>query len=138
MGSTVVSVTRRYRFCGQHRLHSEQLSDEENRRIFGKCNNANGHGHNYVVYVTVRGPMDSKTGQVVDLQTLDRIVEQRIVARFDHQDLNLDPAFATKTTTGENLARYIWELLVGAIPHGQLEKIGVVETRDNYFEYAGA
>ena len=138
MDSKVVSVTRRYRFCGQHRLHSEQLSEEENWRVFGKCNNPNGHGHNYVVYVTVRGPMDSKSGQVVDLQALDRVVEQRVVSRFDHQDLNLDPAFAAKTTTGENLARYIWELLVAGIPQGQLEKIGVVETRDNYFEYAGA
>ena len=138
MGSTQASVTRRYRFCAQHRLHSDLLSEEENWRVFGKCNNPNGHGHNYVVYVTVRGPMDVKSGQVVDLQSLDRVVEERVVGRFDHQDLNRDPAFATQTTTGENLARLIWNLLVAEMPQGQLERIGVVETRDNYFEYAGS
>ncbi len=138
MGSTQVSVTRRYRFCAQHRLHSDQLSEEENWRVFGKCNNPNGHGHNYVVYVTVRGPLDAKSGQVVDLQSLDRVVEERVVGRFDHQDLNRDPAFATQTTTGENLARLIWNLLVAEMPQGQLQRIGVVETRDNYFEYAGS
>lgn len=138
MGSTLVNLTRRYRFCGQHRLHSDQLSEEENWRVFGKCNNPNGHGHNYVVYVTVRGPMDATTGQVVNLQALDRLVNQRVVARFDHQDLNRDPAFRTATTTGENLARLIWDLLVADLPQGQLERVGVVETRDNYFEYAGS
>ena len=138
MSSAVASVTRRYRFCAQHRLHSDSLSEEENWRVFGKCNNPNGHGHNYVVYVTVRGPMDARTGQVVDVPKLDQIVEANVVRRFDHHDLNRDPAFHTKTTTGENLARLLWDILVTQIPQGQLERVGVVETRDNYFEYAGA
>ncbi len=138
MSSSHVSVTRRYRFCAQHRLHSETLSEEENWRVFGKCNNPNGHGHNYVVYVVVRGPIDPQTGQVVDVTQLDRVVHRLVVERFDHHDINQDPAFRTKTTTGENLARLVWDILVGQIPHGQLERIGVVETRDNYFEFAGA
>ena len=131
------SVTRRYRFSAAHRLHADQLSDEENRRVFGKCNNPNGHGHNYVVYVTVGGPIDSVTGRSLDLEGLDRVVTERVVRRFDHQDLNRDPAFAATTTTGENLARLIWEILHEAIPDGKLAKVGVVETRDNSFDYAG-
>lgn len=131
------SVTRRYRFSAVHRLHTDQLSEEENRRVFGKCNNPNGHGHNYVVYVTVGGPIDPATGRSLDLEGLDRVVTERVVRRFDHQDLNRDPAFTQITTTGENLARLIWEILHEAIPNGKLAKVGVVETRDNYFEYAG-
>ncbi len=133
----VASVTRRYRFSAAHRLHTDQLSEEENRRVFGKCNNPNGHGHNYVVYVTVGGPTDASTGRGLDLEELDRVVTEWVVRRFDHQDLNRDPAFAKTTTTGENLARLIWAILQEAIPNGKLAKVGVVETRDNYFEYAG-
>lgn len=137
MSSAHVSVTRRYRFCAQHRLHSQVLSDEDNWRIFGKCNNPNGHGHNYVVYVVVRGPIDPQTGQVLDVTALDQVVARLVVERFDHKDMNRDPAFTSKTTTGENLARLVWDILVADLPQGQLERVGVVETRDNYFEYAG-
>ena len=131
------TVTRRYKFAASHRLHSDRLSSEDNRKIFGKCNNPNGHGHNYVIYVTVRGPIDSGSGTVADIGALDRIVMETVVSRFDHQDLNLDPEFSSRVTTGENLVRFIWDLLVKRIPGGGLEKIGLVETRDNYFEYAG-
>lgn len=131
-------VTRRYRFCAAHCLHTEYLSPEENRAAFGKCNNPNGHGHNYVVLVTVKGDPDPETGQVVDLHQLDRVVRETVIRRFDHQDLNHDPEFADRTTTGENLVLLIWDLLVKQIPRGRLEKVGVVETRDNYFEYAGS
>ena len=133
----IASVTRRYKFSASHRLHAECLSQEDNLRVFGKCNNPNGHGHNYVVYVTVRGPVRSEAGTVVDAGELDQIVTDRVVDRFDHRDLNRDPAFAGQTTTGENLVRLIWELLVKEIPTGELEKVGLVETRDNYFEYSG-
>ncbi|WP_447974378.1 6-carboxytetrahydropterin synthase [Nitrospira sp. Kam-Ns4a] len=132
-----VSTTRRYRFVAQHRLHSDRLSEEENWRVFGKCNNPNGHGHNYVVLVTVRGPVDPRTGQVTDADELDRLVTETVVQRFDHRDLNGDPEFAARVTTGENLVRFIWDLLVKRIPAGRLEKVGLIETRDNYFEYAG-
>ena len=131
------SVTRRYQFAAAHRLHSDHLSAEENRKVFGKCNNPNGHGHNYVVWVTVSGAINPETGLATDLESLDRLVQETVVARFDHQDLNGDPAFAAATTTGENLVQLIWDLLVDRIPVGRLEKVGVVETRDNYFEYAG-
>lgn len=130
-------VMRRYEFAAAHRLHSDHLSEEDNWRVYGKCNNPNGHGHNYVLYVTVTGPIQPDTGTVTDLEALDRVVHETVISRFDHQDLNRDRAFAEKTTTGENLVQLIWDLLVERIPAGRLQKIGIVETRDNYFEYAG-
>ena len=128
-----VSLTRRYRFCAAHRLHTDFLTPQQNWAAFGKCNNPNGHGHNYVVLVTVK----SETGQeVYQFDHLDQMVEKTIVSRFDHQDLNRDPAFIHTTTTGENLVKLIWDLLVEQMPEGSLEKVGLIETRDNYFEYA--
>ena len=127
------TVTRRYRFCAAHRLHTDHLTPEENQAVFGKCNNPNGHGHNYVVLVTV------KTGdrnEAHDLECLDRTVDETIIRRFDHRDLNGDPEFAECTTTGENLVKLIWDLLESKLPAGLLDKVGVIETRDNYFEYA--
>jgi len=132
------SVTRRYRFCAAHRLHTDHLSPEENRAVFGKCNNPNGHGHNYVVLVTVKSMAPTAAGGGLDLDQLDRIVGQQVITRFDHQDINRDPEFAERTTTGENLVLLIWDLLVKCFPTGQLEKVGLIETRDNYFEYAGS
>jgi 6-pyruvoyltetrahydropterin/6-carboxytetrahydropterin synthase len=128
-----VSLTRRYRFCAAHRLHTDFLTPQQNWAAFGKCNNPNGHGHNYVVLVTVK----SETGQeVYQFEHLDQMVEKTIVSRFDHQDLNQDPAFINTTTTGENLVKLIWDLLIAKMPEGSLEKVGLIETRDNYFEYA--
>ena len=132
------TITRRYRFCAAHRLHTDQLSAEENWATFGKCNNPNGHGHNYVVFVSVKGDIDPVTHQVLDVSRLDAVVERIVVQRFDHQDLNLEPEFATQTTTGENLVLLIWDLLVDKLPAGRLVKVGVIETRDNYFEYSGS
>jgi 6-pyruvoyltetrahydropterin/6-carboxytetrahydropterin synthase len=128
-----ITMTRRYRFCAAHRLHADSLTPQQNWAAFGKCNNPNGHGHNYVVLVTVR----SGTGrEAYPPEALDRVVETAIVSRFDHHDLNQDPAFSGTTTTGENLVKLIWDLLVDELPAGSLEKVGVIETRDNYFEYA--
>jgi len=132
------SITRRYRFCAAHRLHTDHLSPEENLAVFGKCNNPNGHGHNYVVLVTVKSMAPTAAGGGLDLDQLDRIVGQQVITRFDHQDINRDPEFAERTTTGENLVLLIWDLLVKCFPTGQLEKVGLIETRDNYFEYAGS
>ena len=131
------SLTRRYKFAAMHRLHTDRLSEEDNWKVFGKCNNPNGHGHNYVVLVTVAGAINEQTGLVADVEKLDRIVQDTVVARFDHHDLNQDPAFSDKTTTGENLAILVWDLLADRIPGARLAKVGVIETRDNYFEYAG-
>jgi 6-pyruvoyltetrahydropterin/6-carboxytetrahydropterin synthase len=128
-------MTRRYRFCAAHRLHSDHLTPEANRAVFGKCNNPNGHGHNYVVLVTVKS---GGAEEAYDVDRLDRVVQETVVKRFDHQDLNCDPEFAELTTTGENLVKLIWDLLEPRLPAGHLEKVGVVETRDNYFEYAGS
>jgi 6-pyruvoyltetrahydropterin/6-carboxytetrahydropterin synthase len=133
-----VSITRRYRFCAAHRLHTDCLSLAENLAVFGKCNNPNGHGHNYIVLVTVKSMVPTATGGGVDLDQLDRTVGQLVITRFDHHDLNPDPEFADRTTTGESLVLLIWDLLVKCLPAGQLEKVGLIETRDNYFEYAGA
>ena len=128
-----VCLTRRYRFCAAHRLHTDHLSQEENWAAFGKCNNPNGHGHNYVVLVTVKSGMNRDAHF---MEQLDRLVEDSIVRRFDHHDLNQDPAFVEHTTTGENLVKLIWDILAERIPGGVLKKVGVIETRDNYFEYA--
>jgi 6-pyruvoyltetrahydropterin/6-carboxytetrahydropterin synthase len=137
MADEIATVTRRYRWSASHRLHCDAFSQQENVRIFGKCNNLNGHGHNYVLFVTVRGRIDPERGTVVDQAALDRVVAERVVRRFDHQDLNLDPGFTNQTTTGENLVRFVWDLLVKEMPEGELAKIGLIETRDNYFEYCG-
>ena len=131
------SITRSYRFAAAHRLHTTSLSDDVNLKIYGKCNNLNGHGHNYTVLVTLCGELDAKTGQVIDVEVLDRLIHEKIVKRFDHQHLNYDPAFREVVTTGENLAEFIWDLLVDEIPSGRLEKVGLIETRDNFFEYIG-
>ena len=132
------TITRRYRFCAAHRLHTDALSPEENWATFGKCNNPNGHGHNYVLFVSVTGDIDPITHEVLDRQQLDAVVERIVVQRFDHRDLNQDAAFANQTTTGENLVRLMWDLLAKEIPRGRLAKVGMIETRDNYFEYAGS
>ncbi len=117
-----------------HRLHTAALSAEENRAAYGKCNNANGHGHNYVIEVLVGGPVNAETGMVVDLVALDHAVLDRVVGRFDHANLNLDPLFASRVPTTENFCRTIFTLLHDALPAGELEQVRVEETENNYFE----
>ena len=138
----MVSLTKRYHFSASHRLHNEALSATENSRIFGKCNSPYGHGHNYIVEVTVRGPVDPSTGMVMDLGLLDQAVEQEVLDRFDHTYLNLDvPNFEGKVPTTENLCVEIYNLLRarlgGADGSAQLEKVRLEETSSNSFEYAG-
>ena len=135
--ATEVHITRTYHFSAAHRLHTPKLSEDINRKIFGKCNNPNGHGHNYTVMVTVSEDKGSPADIGLAPEALDQLVKEQIVSRFDHQHLNFDPAFRNVVTTGENLAKLIWDLLVKEIPKGRLQKIGVIETRDNYFEYVG-
>jgi 6-pyruvoyltetrahydropterin/6-carboxytetrahydropterin synthase len=133
-------LTRRYRFCASHRLHSTQLPDEENARIYGKCNNPFGHGHNYAIDVCVRGPMDPATGRVVDLRILDRLMQANILGAFDHQDLNSLPAFSDTVPTSENLGLEIYRRLAAgwreAFPAGApaLDRVRVEETERNIFE----
>ncbi|HEY2017731.1 MAG TPA: 6-carboxytetrahydropterin synthase [Bryobacteraceae bacterium] len=134
-------VTRRYEFPASHRLHSPQLGEEENRQLYGKCNNPYGHGHNYVVEVSVRGPLNETTGQAVDTSLLDALVARRVLRPFGYRNLNVDVnCFATLVPTSENLAAEIcrrlkenWsEAFPGAWP--RLEKIRIAETPRNIFE----
>ena len=127
-------LTRRYHFSAAHRTWSPQLSEAENRRIYGPCSYSN--GHNYVLSVVVRGQINDDTGMVVDLVALDRAVRERVLTRLDHKDLNEDPDLGGRPTTGENLAALIWSLLVKAMPSGGLERITIAQTRDLSFEYS--
>jgi 6-pyruvoyltetrahydropterin/6-carboxytetrahydropterin synthase len=125
---------RRYWLSASHRLHAAALSAEANREAYGKCNNANGHGHNYVAEVLVGGEVDPETGMVVDLVALDQTVRERVLNRFDHANLNLDPIFADRVPTTENFCKAIFALLHDALPAAELETVRVEETENNFFE----
>jgi 6-pyruvoyltetrahydropterin/6-carboxytetrahydropterin synthase len=145
----VFRVTRRYEFAASHRLHAAELSEEENRRLYGKCNNPYGHGHNYVVEVSVRGPLEGSTGRAVDTAVLDELVRREVLLPFDHKNLNREVAvFAggapalvpTLVPTSENLGIEIcrrlkrnWkQVFPGEWP--KLERIRIGETARNIFE----
>lgn len=128
-------MTRRYEFCAAHRLHNPALSDAENAAIFGSCNNPYGHGHNYALEVTLAGDPDPVTGMMVDLDSLDRIVHERVIEDLDHRHLNMEvPEFRDLVPTTENLCRVIWNRLHGKVPC-RLRKVGIQETPNNFFEY---
>ena len=136
-----VELGRRYRFAASHRLHTDKLTDEENARVFGKCNNPYGHGHNYALEVSVRGPVDSRSGRAVDPAALDELVRDRILAAIDHRNLNEEvPDFARVVPTTENLGRLIHQRLKQSWPSAfpgewpRLEKIRIAETERNIFE----
>jgi 6-pyruvoyltetrahydropterin/6-carboxytetrahydropterin synthase len=128
---------RRYMLSASHRLHAEVLSDEANRVTYGKCNNPNGHGHNYVIEVLVSGPVDGETGMVINLATLDEVVQTSVLERFDHTNLNYDPLFVNQVPTTENLCRAVFGLLRNALPTGKLDYVRVEETENNFFQYSG-
>jgi 6-pyruvoyltetrahydropterin/6-carboxytetrahydropterin synthase len=125
---------RRYMLSASHRLNTPALSAEENRLAYGKCNNKHGHGHNYFVEVLVGGAVADETGMVVDLVALDDTVRTRVLDRFDHANLNLDPRFADRVPTTENFCRSIFALLQDGLPAGELEHVRVEETENNFFE----
>ena len=129
-------LNRRYRFSASHRLHSDQMSDEENRAIYGKCNNPHGHGHNYVLEVTVSGQVD-RNGMVCNLVDLDQCVQREIVTRFDLENLNMSPEFADSVPTTENLCTLIYDILKREFDNAHLEKVKLEETMMNSFEYRG-
>jgi 6-pyruvoyltetrahydropterin/6-carboxytetrahydropterin synthase len=120
-----------------HRLHAERLSAEENRAAYGKCNNPHGHGHNYIVEVLVGGPVDPETGMVVNLAVVDEVVQKKVLERFDHTNLNLDPIFTERVPTTENLCKAVFELVDGSFAPAQLVRVRVEETENNFFEYCG-
>jgi 6-pyruvoyltetrahydropterin/6-carboxytetrahydropterin synthase len=128
---------RRYRLSASHRLHTQALSDEQNRAAYGKCNNPHGHGHNYTIEVLVGGPVDPATGFVTDLGRLDSIVQARILDRFDHGNLNFDPIFANRVPTTENLCKAVFEILEEPVAPVELVQVRVEETENNFFEYSG-
>jgi 6-pyruvoyltetrahydropterin/6-carboxytetrahydropterin synthase len=134
----LVYLTRRTTFSSSHRLHTPALSDEENRRIFGKCNNPNGHGHNYVLEVTVRGEPDRHTGMVMNLVDLKKVMEEEVIDRVDHKHLNLDvPVFKDLVPTAEVMAVVFWKLLEQKLPGGLLYEIKLWETENNVAIYRG-
>ena len=128
---------RRYTLSASHRLHSDALSDEANRATYGKCNNPFGHGHNYVVEVLIGGPVDLNTGMVVNMATLDEVVQTSVLERFDHTNLNHDPLFVNQVPTTENLCRAVYKQLKDSLPTGELEYVRVEETENNFFQFNG-
>ncbi len=130
-------LTRRYMVSASHRLHSEAMSDEENRLTFGKCNNPHGHGHNYMLEVTVSGPVADDTGMVCNLVDLDGFVRREILDRYDIQNLNLLPEFAELVPTTESLCQVIYGIVERGFHLAHLEKVRIEETMMNSFEYAG-
>ncbi|MBA3976152.1 MAG: 6-pyruvoyl tetrahydrobiopterin synthase [Candidatus Solibacter sp.] len=140
-----VRLTRRYRFSSSHRLHAPVLSDEENRRIYGKCNNPYGHGHDYLLEVTVEGEADARTGRVLPLALLDGLVRRVVIEPMDRRDLNTEiDEFAALAPTTENLAVVAARRISEAWPHvlpgvaARLDKIRIHETRNNIFEISAA
>jgi len=130
-------LTRRYWFSASHRLHSGNMSATENQAVYGKCNNPHGHGHNYALEVTVGGQVDPRTGMVCNLADLDSFVQEEILERFDHQNLNTLSEFEEIVPTTENLCVEVYGILEREFRHAQVEKIRVEETMLNSFEYAG-
>jgi 6-pyruvoyltetrahydropterin/6-carboxytetrahydropterin synthase len=131
-------ITRRLTFSAAHRLHSGRLGAEENRRVFGKCNHPNGHGHNYVLEVTVAGPIDPTTGMVFSLTELKAVMNDVIERGFDHKNLNLDvPAFRELNPTAENIAAVLWDLLSRRLKPGLLHEVRLIETENNFVSYRG-
>ena len=133
-----LTVTRRMRFNAAHRVHNPSLSDDENRTLFGKCNNPNWHGHNYVLEVSVEGPVDERTGYVIDLSKLKAIVEREFVDQVDHRNMNVDVPFMHGVNpTAENIVVACWRVLEPAIRPARLARLRLWETENNYVEYEG-
>src|ERR671935_1378333 len=124
-----VTITRRLHFSAAHRVHNPAMSDEENRRTFGKCNNPNWHGHNYILDVSVKGPLHERTGYVMDLSRVKQLVEQEVIAKVDHRNLNLEVDFLRDTIpTTENIIVAFWRVLAPALRPAQLTRLVLWET----------
>ena len=130
-------LTRRYIFSASHRLHSDELSEAENRATYGKCNNPYGHGHNYALEVTVSGQVNPQTGMVCNLADLDDAVQRGVLDRFDHQNLNSRQELASAVPTTENLSAAVFNILQQSFTAAHLERVRLEETMMNSFEYSG-
>ena len=134
----MVYLTRKAEFSASHYYHSDALSTEENRRVFGKCNNPHGHGHNYTLEVTVKGELDPRTGFVVDLKDLKETMNREVIDAMDHRFLNKEvPEFESAVPTTENLAIAIWERLEGKLKVARLHRVRVYETPDLFVDFYG-
>ena len=134
----MIFITRKHEFCASHRLFNPTFSDEKNESTFGLCNNPNGHGHNYVLEVTLSGEVSDDTGMVFDLKELKKLTHQEIIDKVDHKNLNVDVDFLKDIIpTAENLAIKFWEILEPKITKGQLYEIKLYESARNYVVYKG-
>jgi 6-pyruvoyltetrahydropterin/6-carboxytetrahydropterin synthase len=136
--SSVVHLTRKAEFSASHFYHNPAFSPEENRRVFGKCNNPNGHGHNYVLEVTVKGDVDSTTGFVVDLKKLKDLMHSEVLDALDHRFLNKEiPEFLNLIPTTENIAIVCWQRLAPKFAAAKLHRVRVYETPDLFADFYG-
>ena len=134
----MIYLTRKAEFSASHYYHNPSLSEEENRRVFGKCANLNGHGHNYTLEVTVKGEIDARTGFVVDLKELKDIMNREVVDAMDHRHLNKEvPEFEHAIPTTENLAISIWRRLQPQLSIAQLHRVRVYESPDLFVDFFG-
>jgi len=134
----MIYLTRKEHFCASHVLSNPKFSEKENFKIYGKCANPNGHGHNYEIEVTVVGEPNKNTGMILDLKKLSEIIEKEIIEKVDHKHLNIDVDFLKGILpTAENLAMVFWKILKPKIKSGKLYSIKVYETPNNYAEYRG-
>jgi 6-pyruvoyltetrahydropterin/6-carboxytetrahydropterin synthase len=134
----IVSVTRRLTFNAAHRVHNPELSEDENRALFGKCNNPHWHGHNYVLEVSVEGEIDPRTGYVIDLSEVKRAAQEAIVDRVDHRNLNVEVDFMRSINpTTENLVVAIWKVLEPRLRPRRLTRLRLQETENHWVEYSG-
>ena len=134
----IVTATRRLRFNAAHRIHNPELSDDENAAVFGKCNNPNWHGHNYMLDVSVTGPIDTRTGYVMDLAELKRVVQEAVVDYVDHRNFNVEVPFMRGVIpTAENIVVAFWRVLEPRVAPARLLRLVLWETPNNYVEYEG-
>ena len=134
----MIFITRKHEFCASHRLDNPDFSDAKNKATFGLCNNPNGHGHNYVMEVTLSGEVSLETGMVFDLKALKKLVQEEIIDKVDHKNLNVDVDFLNGTIpTAENLAIKFWEVLEPKIQTGRLHEVKLYESERNFVVYRG-
>lgn len=134
----MIFLTRKTEFCASHRLHNPDFSPEKNEKIFGLCNNLNGHGHNYVLEVTVKGEVDPETGMVLELKTLKKLITLEIIDKVDHKNLNIDvPFMRGLIPTAENIAIKVWEILEPKIMNSKLHEVKLFESERNMVIYRG-
>jgi len=134
----MIYLTRKAEFCASHYYHNPEFTPEENQRLFGKCNNPHGHGHNYVLEVTVKGKVDPRTGFVINLKELKEALNREVLDAMDHRFLNKEvPEFFTRIPTTENLAIVIWQRLEPKLKDAQLHRVRVYETPDLFADFYG-